>query len=284
MAFGLADINTQTLATSTGHDEAMRRAERRQRRRRSWQVALGRVVVLLVAVLVWWGVGAAGWIGTFYISSPGEVAEAVVIAFTVDGFGEDLASTLISTFIGFAIGAAFGVLVGLGLGVLPPYINSVLDPIIMALNSLPRIALAPLFIVFFGLDETSKIAVSISLVFFVLLISARSGILNVNPDLTHLVSAMRLTRLQLFTKLMFPAALPSIFGGLTIGMTYSLLGVVSAEIIASKRGVGVLIQQYSGTFDMAGTYAVLIVLAVVAALINELMVQVQRVALRWQTV
>ncbi|CDJ99066.1 putative ABC transporter permease protein [Microbacterium sp. C448] len=284
MSVSLEDVSTQGLATSPAHSEAMRTAERRLRRRRSWLVFLGRLLLLVVACLLWWAVGALGWLSTFYISSPAEVAQAIVTAFTVDGFGEDLMSTLFATFVGFAVGALLGILVGLGLGVLPPYINAVVDPFIMALNSLPRIALAPLFIVFFGLDELSKIAVSITLVFFVLLISARSGILNVNPDLLHLVSAMRLTRAQLFTKLMFPAALPSIFAGLTIGMTYSLLGVVSAEIIASKRGVGVLIQQYSGTFNMAGTYAVLIVLAIVAALINELMLQAQRAALRWQTV
>lgn len=258
--------------------------DKKARRERAFWTFVGRLAIAAAAVFVWWLVGALGIVKVFYISSPADVAEAVVTAFGVDGFGSDLVSTLQSTFIGFLIGSFFGIGAGLGLGVLPDYVKSLFDPFITALNSLPRIALAPLFIVFFGLGEASKIAVSISLVFFVLLVNSRAGILSVNPDLLHLSQAMRFSRWQLFRKLLLPAALPSIFAGLTLGMTYSLLGVVSAEIIASERGVGVLIQQYSGTFNMGGTYAVLLVLAVVAALINEVMERGQRWLLRWQYV
>jgi NitT/TauT family transport system permease protein len=117
---------------------------------------------------------------------------------------------------------------------------------------------------------------------FIVISAARSGVRSVDVDMMRLSKVLGANRRQMFTKVLFPVAIPSIFGGMRLGVIYSLLGVVTSELIASRDGMGQLLQQYASTFQIDRVYGLLIVLAVVAAVLNAFMTRLERHLLRWQ--
>jgi ABC-type nitrate/sulfonate/bicarbonate transport system permease component len=240
-----------------------------------------RVALGVALVGAWSLLSHSGWVKPLYISSPSATWNAFVSLTRSGVMFSNLSATLQETVIGFVIGSAAGIAIGLGLG-MAPAVERVVDPYISALNSLPRIALAPLFVIFFGIGPTSKVALAVSLVVFVLVLNTRAGVKGADRDIVLLTRSLDATRWQLFYKVLLPIAVPSIFAGLRLAVIYSLLGVVTGEMIAARKGVGQLIVLYSGTFDMASVYAILFVLAVVASLMNGLMGWLERRLLRWQ--
>jgi NitT/TauT family transport system permease protein len=150
------------------------------------------------------------------------------------------------------------------------------------LNSAPRIALAPVLIVLFGIGQAPKIVLAGTLVIFVVLMSARAGVHSADQDYLRLLTAMGASRVQVFRKALLPVSVPSIAAGFRLGLIYSLLGVVTMELIASRDGLGQLIAQFSGVFDMAKVYAILIILVLIAALLNSGTRYIERLLLAWQ--
>jgi NitT/TauT family transport system permease protein len=239
-----------------------------------------RLAVAVLFIVLWhltWT-----WFDPLVARSPLQVGTAFVQLIEDGVLWTNLWATASATIIAFALGSVVGVVVGIGLGLLPT-LEAVLNPYIDALNSLPRIALAPVFIVYFGIGQSAKIALAFSLVVFVMLVAARAGIRSADPDIVKLCKSMDLTKVQMFFKVLLPTAYPSIFGGLRLSAIYSMLGVVASEIIASKVGLGQLIAEYSGTFQMASMYAVILVLLVVASVLNMAMAALEKYILRWQT-
>ncbi|EME57000.1 ABC transporter permease [Rhodococcus ruber BKS 20-38] len=214
-------------------------------------------------------------------SSPVEVWHALVSAVTGSELWLNLADTMIAAVLAFVLASVVGVVIGIGLALLPS-VEKVVAPFLDAINAMPRIALAPVFVVAFGLSISSKIALAFSIVVFMVISAARAGVRSVDVDVAVLARTLGATRRQMFTKVLVPVAVPSIFGGLRLGLIYSILGVVTAELIASRSGVGQLLQKYAGLFQTAEMYAVLIVLAVVAGLINAGMTRLESALLRWQ--
>jgi NitT/TauT family transport system permease protein len=235
----------------------------------------------VAAVVAWYLVGRLGIVDVFYISDPQSVYDYLVENIRNGVIKPHLLSTLSATVIGFLIGSVSGILVGLILALLP-HVSDVLDPYISALNSLPRIALAPLMVVFFGITQSAKIALAVSLVFFILLLNARAGVKSVDRDILFLARSSDIGPVQMFWKVLLPTAIPSIFAGLRLGLIYALLGVVSSEMIVAREGLGQLILLYSGTFQMAGVYGILIVLAVLATVFNVMLGWIEKRLLRWQ--
>jgi NitT/TauT family transport system permease protein len=179
------------------------------------------------------------------------------------------------------VGSALGIAAGLALAAWP-VVDEVVDPIVTALNSIPRVALAPLFILWFGIGIESKAFAGFSLVFFILLITTRAGLKNADPDLLTIARTLCSTRLQTFLKVVVPISVPSIFSGLQLAVIYSLLGVVVAEMIASQAGLGVIVSQYAQTFAINDTFAVLIVLGILSWLLATAVRVVESRVLRWQ--
>lgn len=214
-------------------------------------------------------------------SSPIEVWNALATAVTGSELWLNLADTMIAAVLAFVMASVVGVVTGIGLALLPS-VEKVVAPFLDAINAMPRIALAPVFVVAFGLSISSKIALAFSIVVFMVISAARAGVRSVDVDVAVLARTLGATRRQMFTKVLVPVAVPSIFGGLRLGLIYSILGVVTAELIASRSGVGQLLQKYAGLFQTAEMYAVLIALAVVAGLINAGMTRLESVILRWQ--
>jgi NitT/TauT family transport system permease protein len=192
-------------------------------------------------------------------------------------------ATVYATVYGFVIGAVAGVVGGLWLG-LSPFLSRLLDPFIWAFNALPKVALAPLFILWFGLGINSKVALAAVLVVFLVFVNTFAGVREVDPDLVDSLRLMRAKRRQILTKVVLPSATSWIFVGLKTAVPYALIGTIIGEMIAANRGLGYLVQRSGSEFDTAGVFAALVVIAVLAVIFNEMVGRVQDRIQGWKVV
>lgn len=242
----------------------------------SQQIAVG-----VVALGLWELAGHFKLIDTFFVGQPTTMLKAFVTHMTDSVFWGHAASTLIATFWGFAIGSSAGTLSGLILA-RSKRLATLLMPYITMLNTMPRVALAPLFILWFGVGMNSKIAAAVSLVFFIALINAMAGSRQLDRDLDDLARFLRCSEFTRFVHFVFPVAVPSIFAGLRLGVIYSLLGVVVAEMIAAQTGLGLLITSYTNQFAVSELFSVLLFLMLVSTVLNMIMEKLEKRLLRWQ--
>lgn len=242
---------------------------------------LFRVIVLVLAIAVWQLATALHLIKPVVSKTPMEVWSFFLKISNNGVLWSNTADTMEAVIISFVIASIVGIIIGIGLALLPR-VELILSVYIDALNAMPRIALAPVFILYFGIGLNAKIALAFSLVVFILMSSSRSGIKMVDRDIMLLAEVMNLKKWEMFVKILLPTSIPAIFSGLRLGMIYALLGVVTSEIIAAQNGLGTLISNYSNLFETSGVYAILIVLAIIATIINLLMNALERHLLRWQ--
>jgi len=227
---------------------------------------VGRAMIFGALAAIWSAVGHLGLVDRLFISSPENVAMFLFSDFSNEIVPNAL-STLTATLVAFALSGVTGVLAGLVLVELP-FLKRLIDPFLTAFNSMPRIALAPIFILWFGIGFTSKVALAFSLGFFIVLMSTYAGIRNVDPVLLRLSRSLGCSGWQQFTKVTLPWAIPSVFAGLKLALIYSFLGVVTSEMLASKVGLGQLIMYYSGVMRMDAVFGILLVLAVCAVVLT----------------
>jgi NitT/TauT family transport system permease protein len=225
-----------------------------------------RVLIFLGLAAIWSLTVRLGLVDKLFVSSPEDVARFLIGSFWTELVPNTLA-TLLATLIAFALSSVTGVLAGLVLVELP-YLKRLIDPFLTAFNSMPRIALAPIFILWFGIGVPSKVALAFSLGFFIVLMSTFGGMKNIDPVLLRLGRSLGCTGWQRFTKITLPWAIPSVFAGLKLALIYSFLGVVTSEMLASKVGLGQLIMFYSGELRMDAVFAILLVMAVCAVILT----------------
>ncbi len=242
-----------------------------------WQLALG--IFLLLA----WQGASDRLVDNFFISNPLDVGRRL-IGWTMDGsIFMHIWATVYATVMGFVIGSVIGVILGIWLGV-SQFASRLLNPYLSALNALPKIALAPLFVLWFGLGIESKIALAAVLVLFLVFLNTFAGVREVDQDLIDGARLMRATRAQIVGKVIIPSALSWVFAGLKISVPYALIGAVLGEMIAANRGLGYLVQFSGSQFDTAGVFAVLIVIALLAVALNLMVETVQHRMERWRIV
>ena len=241
------------------------------------QLALG------IAVLLVWQGASGRLIDNFFISNPVDVGTRLY-RWTVDGsIFLHIGATVYATAMGFIIGSVGGAMLGVWLGV-SPFASRLLNPYLNALNALPKVALAPLFVLWFGLGIESKIALAAVLVLFLVFLNTFAGVREVDQDLIDGARLMRATRTQVILKVIIPSAMSWVFAGLKIAMPYALIGAVLGEMIAANRGLGYLVQFSGSQFDTAGVFAVLFVIALLAVALNTLVEPVQSRMERWRIV
>jgi NitT/TauT family transport system permease protein len=214
-------------------------------------------------------------------STPRAVFTYLYHAVQGEALWHNLWVTLEAALIAFVLASVVGVVIGIALALLPRF-EKVIDPYLSAFNSMPRIALAPVFVVAFGLSIKAKIALAFTIVVFILITAARAGVRSVDSEHLRLANVLGADRRQMFWKILLPVAVPSIFGGLRLGVVYALLGTITAELIGSVDGIGQMLQVAAGLFRTDEIYGLLIVLAITATLINMLMGLLERYLLRWQ--
>lgn len=237
----------------------------------------------LVAVLLglWEIASRNGWIDADTLSAPTLIWDELVELYRSGSLVDDGFATVKAMVYALAIGVPAGVAIGLALAALPR-LNAAVGPLLVPLNSVPRIALAPLCIIWFGITTSSKVAVAVSLVVFITLFSARAGVKSVDPDMLTVSHLMGVPKHRAFLRVVLPASVPSIFAGIRLALTYSLLGVVATEMVAARDGLGVSIVRFGGVFNTSGVFAILLVLALMSSLLSVGLDLLERWLLRWQ--
>jgi NitT/TauT family transport system permease protein len=240
-----------------------------------------RLALLGIVIGLWSLTAHYKWINRSVTSTPTDVFTFLGKSIVEQTIWLNLWYTVQAALIAFLLASAVGILFGITLALLPRF-EKVVDPYLSALNAMPRIALAPVFIVAFGLTIQAKIALAFTIGLFILITSARAGVRSVDVEHLRLATVLGAKKHQLFTKILLPVAVPSIFGGLRLAVIYCLLGTLTAELIGSNNGMGQLIQVSAGLFRTDEVYTYIIVLALTATLMNGLMGRLERYLLRWQ--
>ncbi len=245
------------------------------------RILLARVAVIGTVLVVWQGSVSLGLIDSFWVSSPVLVAKELWQEIASGDLILNVSITVFEALIAFFVSSVLGIAAGLLLA-RSPFWDEVLAPLVLALNSLPRVALAPLIILWFGIGIVAKVVTAFTLVFFILLVNTLGGAKNVDTDILTIARLMGASRRDILWKVTLPSALPWIFAGLNIGLTYALLGVIVAEILASNQGIGYVISSGAANFNTAAVFAGLVTLAVVAWLFSAIMRKLEARLLRWK--
>jgi len=241
-----------------------------------WQIALG------IGVLAAWQAAVVfKLLDPFFFSRPTDIARRIA-TWGVDGtLLRHLFVTIEESLLGLVIGAALGVGLGFALA-RAPRAARVLDPFIKMLNAVPRVVLAPLFLLWFGLGIWSKVALAVTLVFFVMFFSAYEGVRSADPVLVDNVRMLGASERQLVRHVLIPTALTRIFASLQASLGFAMVGAVVGEYLGATHGLGYVISQAEGTFDTTGVFAGMTVLAVVVVIVGLGVSRLERWLLRWK--
>jgi NitT/TauT family transport system permease protein len=273
-------MSPRVSSSTAGHPRAFIGALD-SRRGRLGRLIWGRIAVFVVVVALWQLAVYFKWLDFYFVSSPGAIALRLWQMIVSGRLFIHLAITFWEVVLGFVFGAALGVACGMVMaaGRLVP---EILDPYIMALYGLPRAALAPLFVVWFGIGVASKVAVGASIVFFLCLFSTYSGMRLTDTMLLQAVKALGATQRQLLFKVRVPYAMPWIIAGLKSSVGMALIGTIVGEFVAASRGIGWYIAYAGGSYDTTGVMVGLVVLGVMSVVLNALLRRVEARLLKWK--
>ena len=250
-------------------------------------------VALLVAIFVLWhAMTKPGLIpplffdndrqAAFFFGEPLKIFSRVWVWFVRDAdIYRHLAVTLTETLLAFGIGSALGLATGLWLA-LSPAASAILEPYITALNSMPRIILAPIFAVWFGLGIASKVALGVTLVFFIVFFNVYQGVKEVSPVVLANARMLGANKQQLLRHVYLPSATSWVFSSLHTSVGLAFVGAVVGEYLGSSQGVGYLILQAEGTFDINTVMAGILVLTGFALLLDMAVGRIERRLMKWQ--
>jgi NitT/TauT family transport system permease protein len=241
-----------------------------------WQVLLG-----AMALSMWQLLAGAGILDKFFFSRPSEIAVRVWHWISTGSIWTHLAVTLTEAALSFLIGVGLGI----GLGFLlarVTWLALLLDPYIRIFNALPRVVLAPIFLLWFGLGIWSKVALGVTVVFFIVFFNTYQGVREVDPVLLNNARMLGANERQLIRHVLIPSALTWIFSSLHISIGFAIIAVVVGEYLGASRGVGYVISQAEGVFDTTGVFAGMTVLAAVVLVVGAVVSRVERWLLRWK--
>jgi NitT/TauT family transport system permease protein len=219
----------------------------------------------------------------FFFSTPGEVAARVLKWFADGSIWRHLWITLVEALLAFVIGSLGGVLIGFWFA-RKPTINAVFDPYVKMINALPRVVLAPIFALWFGLGIASKVALGVTLVFFIVFFNVYQGVKEVSPTVLANARMLGMNERQLMRHVYWPSALSWMFSSLHTSVGFAVVGAVVGEYLGSAAGLGYIIQQAEGVFDVAGVFAGMFVLAVFVILIDMVVTVIEKRLLVWRPV
>ncbi|MBB5411340.1 MULTISPECIES: ABC transporter permease [unclassified Paraburkholderia] len=256
-----------------------RKAVRRTRRKFGTTGAVFGIVVALV--LAWQLAVSAGWINGKLLGSPSGIYEAAVIGLTQGTLVSDTWVTLYETLAGLAIGSGLGIGLGLLLWFLPT-VSGVAEGLSVILNSIPKIALGPLIVIWFGSDASSKIWLAGISTFAVAMISSCAAAREVDKDLLNLFHSFKAKPSMIFTKLIVPSALPWIFSTLRVNIGFALIGAVVGEYIASQSGLGHAVFVAGSLFDLNTVWLGIIVLTLMASVLSWIVQLAEAKIISWK--
>ena len=244
------------------------------------------ILVAVVGIAIWhvfttYPIFGVILLPPFFFSNPVEVGQQIVKWFATGVIWKHLWVTLIESILAFVLGSVGGILVGFWFA-RQPRTAAVFDPYIKGFNALPRVVLAPIFTLWFGLGIASKVALGITLVFFIVFFNVYQGVKEVSPTILANARMLGMTEQQLMRHVYWPSALSWMFSSLHTSVGFAVVGAVVGEYLGAAAGLGYLIQQAEGVFDVAGVFAGMFVLAAFVLLIDMLVSVVEKRLLVWR--
>ena len=254
---------------------------------RLWQASL-----LVALFTFWWAMTTPGLLpnlmfdndrqAAFFFGEPLKVLARIWVWFVTEAdIYRHLAVTLMETLLAFGVGGVLGLAAGLWLA-LSPMASAILEPYVKALNSMPRIILAPIFSVWFGLGMASKVALGVTLVFFIVFFNVYQGVKEVSPVILANARMLGASQRQLLRHVYLPSATSWVFSSLHTSVGLAFVGAVVGEYLGSSQGVGYLILQAEGTFDINTVMAGIVVLTLFALVIDAAVGRVEKKLMKWQ--
>ena len=238
-------------------------------------------MALFVVLIGGWELSVRyGLVPAFVLPAPSDVARQILSDAVNKTVLFDCAYTLTEILVGFFIAAVFGI--GLGAVIaLAPLVDRVLSPYIVALQTIPKVAIAPVLIIWFGFGIESKIVIVALIDFFPILVNVVLGFRSIDPRQIVLMKMLDASAWQIFRKVRIPNALPSIMAGMYIAMIFSVIGAVVGEFLGSPHGLGAQIMQRQASMDVIGVYSILVILTVIGVLLNSAVKIVSRRLVFW---
>jgi NitT/TauT family transport system permease protein len=217
---------------------------------------------------------------TYILPAPSKVAIALWRGFATGLYPKHLFHTLTETLLGFLLGSLLGLLIGTAVA-LNRYVEYFFYPYIVMFQSVPKVALAPLIVVWFGLGLMSQVMNAALVACFPLIVNTIAGLKSADEDRINLMRSLAASKSQVFWMLKLPSALPFVMAGVEVAMIFALIGAIVAEFVGSQAGLGMLIQSMNFNMDVAGQFSVLLILSIVGLLLNRCIFLIRRRVLFW---
>lgn len=245
--------------------------------------ALDAFLILLpgIALLVLWQWASGRIIRTIYVSKPTDIAQRLYQLFGTGQIFPDLATTAQELVLGYLIGVAAGVITGYTLA-RSPRLAAIFEPYVMAFYGIPKIALAPLFIIWFGIGMWSKVALAALMVFFLVFYNVYMGVRAVDREIVNMTMILGASEGQLTRHVYLPAAAPFVIMGMRMAIPYSVIGVLVGEFTSSTRGLGLFIVRASSNYDPAGVFAGITILFAFVVVASACANKIERRLLKWR--
>lgn len=278
---GLGETGSSSVATTRGTDGEVR-SPLMSGARVDWRKQVLRIAVFGL-ILGLWQLADGRWVPDYLISSPTKVADTLWQYLTgqIPGLWIDLKVTSEELILGYL----FGVVGGLAVGLLLGYWRAgaeVFSPLITAVNGIPKIALAPLFLIWFGIGISSKVAIASMTVFFVMFYNSYMGVTNMPTNLVNVLRVMGASKWTIIRKVTLPQISVPILSGMKSSVPFAMIGVIVGEFIASSNGIGFLINTATQNFDSAKVFAGIVILMAMISIGMALVAVLERRVLRWQ--
>jgi NitT/TauT family transport system permease protein len=281
---------TAMSQTATPRDESVAAATAEAGRKRSWTerrwvVILCRAAILVVIIGGWELFARLKIVDPFFFGEPSKIAvqikDWVENGTQAGSLFEQVRVTLTEAGLGFVIGVLLGVVCGIALGRIQ-FLADVFSPYIKIMNSIPRIVLGSIFIVWLGLGMSSKVALAVVLVFFAVFFNAFQGTREVDRNLIANARILGASERQVTTHVVLPSALTWIIASLHVSFGFALIGAIVGEFLGAQKGLGLLISQAQGTFNPNGVFAAMVIIAIVALMAEGLIGLLERRLLSWR--
>ena len=244
-------------------------------------VAVRRAIALIVLVALWEAASRAGLINPFYAPAPSKIAEVLAALFSDGGIWDHLQATFSAAIAGLLLGLLIGIALGFAAALIP-VLAELLEPVMMLLNAIPRVILAPLFVIWLGIDLGSKIALSLVLVAVLIFFAVYSGIKDVDQRLVERVKTLGGGRWVLLREVYVPSVTAWVMGSLKVAVGFAFTGAVVGEFVASARGLGYLLQFAQSTYNAGLSMALILLIMGFVLILFALSERLERRLLRWR--